>query len=92
MGIDAAVATELPRRAAIVRKVSGWCLVAAAAMALWSTAPAMVLVAIAWLLENVWKDAPRIRLDVLVGNSDGIKFWRSLGFADYCVTMEKPVK
>ena len=44
-----------------------------------------------WLLGNVWKDAPRIRLDVLVGNSEGIEFWRSLGFADYCVTMEKPV-
>ena len=48
--------------------------------------------AFAWLLENVWKDAPRIRLDVLVGNSDGIEFWRSLGFADYCLTMEKPVE
>lgn len=47
--------------------------------------------AMAWLLENVWKDAPRIRLDVLVGNSNGIEFWRSLGFADYCVTMEKPL-
>jgi hypothetical protein len=44
-----------------------------------------------WLLQNVWNDAPRIRLDVLVGNSEGIKFWQSLGFADYCVTMEKPV-
>lgn len=48
--------------------------------------------AMAWLLENVWKDAHRIRLDVLVGNSDGIEFWRSLGFADYCLTMEKPVE
>lgn len=46
--------------------------------------------AMAWLLENVWNDAPRIRLDVLVGNSDGIEFWRSLGFVDYCITMEKP--
>ena len=47
--------------------------------------------AMTWLLENVWKDAPRIRLDVLAGNSEGIEFWRSLGFAEYCVTMEKPV-
>ncbi len=42
-----------------------------------------------WLLENVWKDAPRIRLEVLVGNSQGIEFWRSVGFADYCLTMER---
>ena len=48
--------------------------------------------AMAWLLENVWKDAPRIRLDVLVGNTEGIEFWRSLGFADYCITMEKPAE
>jgi GNAT superfamily N-acetyltransferase len=47
--------------------------------------------AMAWLLEHVWNDAPRIRLDVLVGNSQGIEFWRSLGFADYCMAMEKPV-
>ena len=47
--------------------------------------------AMTWLLENVWNDAPRVRLDVLVGNTEGIEFWRSLGFADYCVTMEKLV-
>jgi GNAT superfamily N-acetyltransferase len=46
--------------------------------------------AMTWLLENAWNDAPRIRLDVLVGNTAGIAFWRSLGFADYCVTMEIP--
>jgi GNAT superfamily N-acetyltransferase len=46
--------------------------------------------AMTWLLENVWKDAPRVRLEVLVGNLQGIDFWRSLGFADYCITMEKP--
>ncbi len=45
--------------------------------------------AMIWLLENVWNDLPRIRLDVLVGNSSGIAFWRSLGFADYCLTMER---
>jgi GNAT superfamily N-acetyltransferase len=46
--------------------------------------------AMTWLLENVWKDAPRIRLEVLVGNSQGIEFWRSMGFGDYCMTMERP--
>ena len=45
--------------------------------------------AITWLLKNVWRDAKRIRLDVLVGNSAAIQFWRSVGFADYCLTMER---
>jgi len=44
--------------------------------------------AILWLLENVWRDETRIRLEVLTGNSVAIDFWRSLGFADYCLTME----
>ncbi len=48
--------------------------------------------AVRWLLENVWKDASRIRLDVThPANSSGIEFWRSLGFSNYCVTLEKPV-
>ena len=34
---------------------------------------------------------PRIRLEVLVGNANGIAFWRSIGFQDYCVTMEMDV-
>lgn len=44
----------------------------------------------AWLRENPWRDAPRIRLDVLIGNASGLRFWRSLGFEDYCITMERP--
>jgi GNAT superfamily N-acetyltransferase len=47
--------------------------------------------AIEWLLANAWSQVPRVRLEVLVGNRAGIKFWRSLGFADYCITMERPV-
>ena len=31
----------------------------------------------------------RIRLDVLIGNAGGIQFWRSVGFEDYCITMER---
>lgn len=42
-----------------------------------------------WLLENVWRDVPRLRLDVLVGNESGIAFWRALGFSEYCLTMER---
>ena len=41
-----------------------------------------------WLVQNSWRNARRIRLDVLVGNTDGISFWRSVGFQDYCITMD----
>ncbi len=29
----------------------------------------------------------RLRVDVLVGNTPAIAFWRSLGFVDYCLTL-----
>ena len=45
--------------------------------------------AIEWLLANTWKGSPRIRLDVLTGNAQGIGFWKALGFAEYCITMER---
>lgn len=48
--------------------------------------------AITWLLQNAWGDAKRIRLDVLIGNSTAIQFWRSVGFEDYCLTMERETK
>ncbi len=41
-----------------------------------------------WLSENVWGDA-LVRIDVLCANDIGIEFWRSLGFVDYCITMER---
>lgn len=44
--------------------------------------------AIEWLWENAWTDAERLRIDVLAGNAVGQAFWRSLGFRDYCITME----
>ena len=44
--------------------------------------------AFTWLRENPWRDRPRIRLEVLVGNQRGIRFWRSIGFQDYCLVME----
>lgn len=44
--------------------------------------------AMQWLIQNPWRNAFRIRLDVLVGNTDGILFWRSVGFQDYCISME----
>ena len=44
--------------------------------------------ALRWLTENVWQGASRLRLDVLISNINGIAFWRSVGFHDYCLTME----
>jgi ribosomal protein S18 acetylase RimI-like enzyme len=44
--------------------------------------------AFTWLRENPWRNRPRIRLEVLVGNQRGIRFWRSIGFQDYCLIME----
>jgi GNAT superfamily N-acetyltransferase len=43
---------------------------------------------IQWLLQNAWQAAPRIRIDVLVGNEAGRRFWESIGFREYCLTME----
>ena len=40
------------------------------------------------LAEDVWPQGKRVRVEVLVGNETGIAFWRSLGFQDYCLTLE----
>jgi len=47
--------------------------------------------ALEWLRRNAWSMRPRVRIDVLVGNKGGIEFWRSVGFVDYCFTMEREV-
>ncbi len=44
--------------------------------------------AMAWLKKNVWKEAKIIRVIVLVGNLEGISFWKAVGFKDYSITME----
>jgi predicted acetyltransferase len=44
--------------------------------------------AIEWLMRTAWADAPRVRLDVLVTNTEGRAFWKGVGFEEYCVTME----
>ena len=45
--------------------------------------------AIEHLAKHFWKDSPRVRLDVLTNNAGAIEFWRSVGFAEYCITMER---
>jgi len=47
--------------------------------------------ALEWLRQNAWGARARVRIDVLVGNPSAIEFWRSVGFTDYCLTMERPV-
>jgi GNAT superfamily N-acetyltransferase len=44
--------------------------------------------ALHWLWRNAWPDATLLRIEVLVGNTSGREFWRSVGFREYCVTME----
>jgi GNAT superfamily N-acetyltransferase len=44
--------------------------------------------AIQWLKQNVWTDATRLRIDVLVKNTAAHEFWSSVGFHDYALTME----
>lgn len=45
--------------------------------------------ALDYLMDSVWNDAGRIRLDVLSTNSHGIEFWKATGFREYCITMER---
>jgi len=45
--------------------------------------------ALGWLRRHAWKRESRLRMDVLVGNRAAIGFWRSAGFKDYCLTMER---
>ena len=44
--------------------------------------------AIGWLWRNVCQDVPRLRIEILIGNHVGQAFWRSVGFREYCLTME----
>jgi GNAT superfamily N-acetyltransferase len=44
--------------------------------------------ALNWLRANAWNVSDRVRVDVLIGNTTGIAFWRSVSFEDYCVTLE----
>lgn len=47
--------------------------------------------AISCLRENVWAGAPRLRIDVLIHNQAARLFWLSVGFRDYCITMESDI-
>lgn len=41
-----------------------------------------------WLKTNSWQNIPKVRIEVLSGNVGAQKFWRSIGFENYLITME----
>ena len=40
------------------------------------------------LREQVWPRDLRLTVDVLCQNQGGVAFWRSVGYRDYCLTLE----
>lgn len=44
--------------------------------------------AFAILRGQIWPSDVRLTVDVLCQNQAGIAFWRSLGYRDYCLTLE----
>lgn len=47
--------------------------------------------AVEWMMTHCFKEAERVRLEVLAWNPAGLAFWRAIGFTDYCVALEKEV-
>jgi predicted acetyltransferase len=44
--------------------------------------------AIEILRSQIWPENKRLTVDVLVQNTTAIAFWRAVGYADYCLTLE----
>jgi GNAT superfamily N-acetyltransferase len=44
--------------------------------------------AIEVLRRQVWPSTKRLAVDVLITNQRALKFWRSVGYSDYCLTLE----
>ena len=40
------------------------------------------------LRGHIWPKAQRLTVSVLAHNETGVKFWRAMGFQDYCLTLE----
>ena len=40
------------------------------------------------LRSEIWPRGVRLTVDVLCGNGDALAFWRSVGYQDYCLTLE----
>jgi predicted acetyltransferase len=43
---------------------------------------------LAILRKHIWPSSKRLTLEVLVANEAAIKFWRSVGYKDYALTLE----
>ena len=44
--------------------------------------------AIRLLRDNIWPKSKRLTVEVLSHNEAGIAFWHSVGYKDYCLTLE----
>lgn len=44
--------------------------------------------AVRLLIEEIWTKSKRLTVDVLSHNKPGIAFWHSVGYKDYCLTLE----
>jgi predicted acetyltransferase len=42
------------------------------------------------LRGDIWPKGQRLTVSVLTHNEAGLKFWRAMGYRDYCLTMEIP--
>jgi GNAT superfamily N-acetyltransferase len=40
------------------------------------------------LRDTIWPKAPRLTVSVLTHNEAAMKFWRAMGYKDYCLAME----
>jgi GNAT superfamily N-acetyltransferase len=44
--------------------------------------------AVMLLQKEIWPKSKRLTVEVLSGNKMGINFWHSVGYKDYCLTLE----
>jgi predicted acetyltransferase len=44
--------------------------------------------AVRLLVDQVWPENRRARVNALIGNQPALEFWRAVGFADYLITLE----
>lgn len=44
--------------------------------------------AIGILRQEIWPSSKRLTLEVLCQNTTGLRFWRAMGYKDYCLTLE----
>ncbi len=40
------------------------------------------------LRSQIWSNSKRLTVDVLTANKRAVRFWHSVGYADYCLSLE----